>query len=239
MSTAADTAPSKVDIKPTKADGPQIKVTTTPLPDNETQDVASSTETEWKITIKGSDGATSEVVLSPVTAKSPTRQEVNIYMPEAKAIDDPDPEKAKADEVCNLGGKSLVFSQVLMICTACYTVNEISMVYDDPAGPNRNILYHHHRRRSPHTREIPQYPKYPRSMANEPTPHTDICLAGDGSIKLYSRYHHIQRELLLRERQKHSNERRTEDSLCDGLLASCGFGYWCRIFQGRIFVVWE
>jgi hypothetical protein len=99
--TKADTAPAKADIKPIKADGAQIIVTTAPLPDKEATDIASPTETEWKITIKGSDGATSEVVLSPVSAKSPTRQEVNIYMPESKAMDDADPEKAKANEVCD------------------------------------------------------------------------------------------------------------------------------------------
>jgi hypothetical protein len=98
--TKVDTAPAKADIKPVKADGAKITVTAAPLPDQEAADVASSTETEWKITIKGSDGATSEVVLSPVSTKNPTRQEVNIYMPESKAMGDVDLEKVKADEVC-------------------------------------------------------------------------------------------------------------------------------------------
>jgi len=102
MSTAAGAAPAKADSKPTKADGSQIIVATTPLPD-ETAEVASPSQTEWKITIKSADGATSEVMLSPVSAKSPTRQEINIYMPGAKATGNSgDVEKAKADDVSNI-----------------------------------------------------------------------------------------------------------------------------------------
>lgn len=98
MASTADAAPTKQDVNPTKEDGSQIRVTTTPLPDKETADVASPNETEWKITIKSSDGASSEVMLSPVSAKNTVRQEINIYMPGAKAMDEGgDVEKAKAD----------------------------------------------------------------------------------------------------------------------------------------------
>jgi hypothetical protein len=99
MSTPEGTAPNTTDPKPTKADGSHITVTTTPVPEKETGDVTNSTETEWKINFKGSDGVTSEVVLSPASAKNPVRQEVNIYMPEAKAVGDTDTEKAKQNEV--------------------------------------------------------------------------------------------------------------------------------------------
>jgi hypothetical protein len=103
MDTKADAGPTRTGAKPTKEDGAQIKVAMTPLPEKETPDVVSPTETEWKITIKSSDGATSEVMLSPVSAKNPMRQEINIYMPGAKAMEDGgDVEKAKADEVSNL-----------------------------------------------------------------------------------------------------------------------------------------
>ena len=96
MSTPADASPIKMDAKPTKTDESQNTVTTTPLPDKKTPEVAGPTETEWKITIKSSDGATNEVMLSPVSAKNPIRQEINIYMPGAKAMDDGgDVEKAK------------------------------------------------------------------------------------------------------------------------------------------------
>ncbi len=71
MSSAAESTPIPTATKLSKADGSQIKVKTTTLPENETAYVASQSETEWKITIKGSDGATSEVVLSPVSAKNP------------------------------------------------------------------------------------------------------------------------------------------------------------------------
>jgi hypothetical protein len=103
MSTTAGAAPAKADSKPTKADGSQITVTSTPLPEKETAEIASPSQTEWRITIKSADGATSEVMLSPVSAKSPIRQEINIYMPGAKATGNGgDVEKAKADDVSNI-----------------------------------------------------------------------------------------------------------------------------------------
>jgi hypothetical protein len=100
MSTKADTAPTTADAKPTKADGSQLTGTTTPLPGKKTADVANPTETEWKITIKGSDGTTNEIILSRMSAKNPVRQEINIYMPGAK--DSGDVEKAKVDKVSNI-----------------------------------------------------------------------------------------------------------------------------------------
>lgn len=103
MASKADTVPTTADAKPTEEGGSQITVTTTPLPDKESAGVASPTETEWKITIKSSDGATSEVMLSPVSANNPRRQEINIYMPGAKAMEDGgDVEKAKADGASNI-----------------------------------------------------------------------------------------------------------------------------------------
>jgi hypothetical protein len=100
MSTKADTAPTTADAKPAKTDGSQLTGTTTPLPGKKTADVASPTETEWKITIKSSDGTTNEIMLSPMSAKNPVRQEINICMPGAKGSEDV--EKAKADKVSNI-----------------------------------------------------------------------------------------------------------------------------------------
>jgi hypothetical protein len=100
MASTADATPTKEGATPTQAVESQIKVTTAPLPDKDPADVASSSETEWEITIKSADGATSEVMLSPVSAKNPVRQEINIYMPGVKAVDGSgDLEKAKADDV--------------------------------------------------------------------------------------------------------------------------------------------
>jgi hypothetical protein len=64
-----------------------------------------STETEWKITIQNSDGATSEILLSPTSVNSPKHQEIRILMPGAKEKDGQDMEADKrltAEEVSSL-----------------------------------------------------------------------------------------------------------------------------------------
>jgi hypothetical protein len=64
-------------------------------PEKVITNVAISTDTEWKITIQNRDGTKSEVMLSPVSPKSPTRQDIRIIMPLAQTNEQKDPEIEK------------------------------------------------------------------------------------------------------------------------------------------------
>lgn len=247
MSTAPDTAAAKVetatvkvDTKPTKTDGSHITVTTTPLPDNETTEIASPTETEWKITIKGSDGATSEVVLSPVSAKNPARQEVNIYMPDAKAAEDADLEQAKTEEVRHHGEEnhSLTHSRkCLPSRPARAAIDEIPLVHNDTTGPHGDPVPDNHRRRGPHAGALPQHAERRGRLAHQPAAEPDLRAARHGRAELHRRHHHLRRQLLLRPGQEPRHERRREDPLRHGLPAGRRDRHRRWLLQGRSVVV--
>jgi hypothetical protein len=79
-----------------KADPAPITVATTGIPESIAAGVAVPRDTEWKITIQNSDGTKSEVMLSPISPDSPTRQEIRIVAPGAKVKEEAeDPEAGK------------------------------------------------------------------------------------------------------------------------------------------------